>query len=68
MAIEGPARIDDEDQPPKGDGRDLSKLRSLLKWDGPPLSLEAMQAAIEAGALARYRRAIGANPPAEDEP
>ena len=67
MAVEDPAHIDDEDQPSKGDGRDLSKLRGLLKWEGPPLTLEDMQAAIEAGAVARYRRAVGAPPPAEDE-
>lgn len=67
MAIEDPAPIDDEGHPSKGDGRDLSKLRGLLKWQGPPLTLEDMQAAIEAGGTARYRRAVGANPPAEGE-
>jgi hypothetical protein len=68
MTDEDPAHTGDEAERSNGRCRDGSKLLGILKWQGPPLSLEDMQAAIETGAVARYRRATGATPPAEDQP
>lgn len=67
MAIEPPPRASGKPAPLQSSDRDFSNLRGLLKWQGPPVTLEEMQAAIETGAVARYRRATGANIPVEDE-
>ena len=36
--------------------RDIRSLRGILKWEGPPVSLEDMDRAIEEAVAERYRR------------
>ena len=67
MAIEQPPRAGRKSPPQQIGGQDVSKLRALPKWRGPPITLEEMQAAIEISAVARYRRATGAKNSDENE-
>jgi hypothetical protein len=53
MATEHPTRSDDQSEKAPSRRRDISELYGLLKWQGPPLTLKDMQAAIAAGAVAR---------------
>ena len=68
MAIEELVRTSDQAEAPTDCCRDISKVFGILKWHGPPLTLEDMQVAIEEEAVARYRRAVGPDVPADDEP
>lgn len=37
---------------------DIRRLRGILKYDGPPVSIEEMNKAIEEAAVARYLRSF----------
>ena len=37
---------------------DIRRLRGILKYDGPPVSIEDMNKAIEEAAVARYLRSV----------
>lgn len=67
MAIEELAQTSDQADTPTDRCRDTSKVFGILKWQGPPLTLEDMQVAIEEGAVARYKRAVGPQMSADDE-
>ena len=38
--------------------RDIRELRGILKYDGPPVSIEDMNAAIRKAAVERFKRSV----------